>query len=114
MEDLISASPFFSAEGTFAGKTIGGLSAELRAGTVAASEVPVGYVTIGGNNLIANTRSALSLMRAGIPQSAWTLIDMTATDGAAIEARLMSNGLSVEGASTLRITGMGQSINNLQ
>lgn len=60
-----TASPYFSAEGDFAGKTIGSLASELRAGTVAAAEVPIGTVNIGGNTLIVNTRSALALTRAG-------------------------------------------------
>ena len=108
-----TASTNFSAEGTFAGKTIGSLADELRAGTVAASEVPVGIVNLGSNALIVNTRSALALTRAGIPQSSWNLVNMTATNGAAIEARLAANCLTAEGTATLRITGLGQSASAL-
>jgi filamentous hemagglutinin len=88
-----TASASFSGEGTFAGRTIGGLAADLRAGVIAPSQVPVRYVLNGGNNLIVNTRSSLALMRAGIPQSQWNLINTTATDLAPIQARLLSNGL---------------------
>ncbi len=109
-----TASTAFSADGAFAGKTIGGLAADLRAGTVAASDVPVGYVNLGGNSLIVNTRSSLALTRAGIPQSGWTMIDMTATDGAAIQARLLRNGLTLEGTPTLRITGLGSGASSLE
>jgi YD repeat-containing protein len=109
-----TASAAFSAEGSFAGKTIGGLAGELRSGAVAASDVPVKFVNIGGNSLIVNTRSSLALMRAGIPQSGWTLINATATDAASIEARLLSNGLTVEGTSTLRITGLGSGASSLR
>ena len=109
-----TASPFFHEDGTFAGRTIGGLSSELRAGTMAAKDVPVGYVTIRGNDLIVNTRSALSLMRAGIPQESWTLNDVTSTEASAIEDRLLRNGLSSEGTSTLRITGLGKGASNLE
>lgn len=103
-----TASEAFSAEGVFAGETIGSLAARLRAGTISAADVPVRYVTIDGNHLIADTRSALALRRAGIPQSSWTLIDATATETAAIEARLIKNGLTAEGTDVLRITGAGQ------
>jgi hypothetical protein len=79
-----------------------------------ASDVPVGYVNLSGNNLIVNTRSSLALTRAGIPQSEWTLIDATATEAAAIQARLLRNGLTVEGTSTLRITGAGRTASNIE
>ena len=68
---------------------------------------PVQYVTIEGSRLIVNTRSALALMRAGVPRDSWRLIDATATDAAAIEARLIKNGLTSEGTDVLRITGAG-------
>jgi hypothetical protein len=102
-----TASAAFSADGTFAGETIESLAAKLRAGTISPADVPVRYVTIEGNDLIDNTRSALALRRAGIPQSSWTLVDATATDTAAIEARLIKNGLTAEGTDVLRITGAG-------
>lgn len=104
----ITASDAFGADGIFAGETIGALAARLRAGGISAADVPVRYVTIEGNHLIADTRSALALRRAGIPQSSWTLIDATATETAAIEARLIKNGLTAEGTDVLRITGSGQ------
>ncbi|HEX4334487.1 MAG TPA: toxin TcdB middle/N-terminal domain-containing protein [Polyangiaceae bacterium] len=109
-----TASSAFHADGTFAGKTIGGLAAELRAGEITAGDVPLKYVTIGGNNLIVNTRSSLSLMRAGIPQSEWTLTNSTATDAASIEQRLLRNGLGSEGTTTLRITGLGKNASDLK
>lgn len=94
-----------TASPAFSGETIGSLAEKLRAGTVSAADVPVRYVNIGGSNLIVNTRSSLALTRAGIPQRSWTLIDATATDAAAIEARLSSNALTAEGTDVLRITG---------
>ena len=81
---------------------------------MAASDVPVKYVTIGGNKVIVNTRSSLALMRGGIPQSQWTLIDATATDAAAIQARLLRNGLGPEGTPVLRITGLGSGASSLE
>ena len=77
-------------------------------------QVPVGYVTIEGNNLTVNTRSSLALMRAGIAQSEWNLIDRTATDAAAIQDRLVKNGLTSEGTATLRISGSGGNASNLK
>jgi hypothetical protein len=70
-----TASAAFSAKGTFAGETVGSLAEKVRTGAISPADVPVGYVTIDGNNLIVNTRSSLALMRADIPQSSWTLID---------------------------------------
>ena len=109
-----TASAAFSADGLFAGETIGSLAARLRAGTISAADVPVRYVTIEGNHLIADTRSALALRRAGIPESAWRLIDATATETAAIESRLIKNGLTAEGTDLLRITGAGQGESSLR
>ena len=85
----------------------GGLAGDLRAGAVA-GDVPVSYVNLGGNSLIVNTRSSLALTRAGIPQSSWTFIDATATDAASIQARLIRNGLTVEGNPVT--TGVGLSV----
>ncbi|MBK8997997.1 MAG: RHS repeat-associated core domain-containing protein [Myxococcales bacterium] len=111
----VTASPSFSEEGTFAGKTIGQLVSELRAGSVSASDVPVGYVTTGeGTNLIVNTRSSLALRRAGIPQSEWNLVDQTATELPKIQERLIRNQLTPEGTRTLRITGMGKNASSLE
>lgn len=59
-------------------------------------------------------RSLSPLTRAGIPQSSWTLIDATTTDAAAIEARLLRNGLTVEGTDVLRITGAGPTASSLR
>jgi hypothetical protein len=105
-----TASAAFSADGAFAGKTIGSLAGELRAGTMAASNVPVGVT----NGLIVNTRSSLALMRAGIPQSNWVLIDATESEGANIAARLIRNGLGPEGTPTLRLTGLGSGASSLE
>ena len=111
----VTASPRFSADGTFAGKTIGQLASELRAGSVSASDVPVGYVTTAeGTNLIVNTRSSLALRRAGIPQGEWTLLDQTATELPKIQERLMRNQLTGEGTRTLRITGIGKNASSLE
>ncbi|WP_220025069.1 hypothetical protein, partial [Paraburkholderia caballeronis] len=106
-----TASPWFSAEGSFAGSTISDVAAQLRAGTLSPSDLPIQTINMGGDTLIINTRSSLALTQAGIPQSQWSIVDMTgdAATEAAIAARLGNNGLTSSGTSTLRITGSGQS-----
>jgi hypothetical protein len=75
----------------------------------------VGVVSIDGTTLIVNTRSALALVQAGIPQSAWTIVDMSSNEVVvdAISQRLISNGLTTAGTSALRITGSGSSASTL-
>jgi hypothetical protein len=114
-----SASPGFHLKGTFKGETIGSLAAKLRAGEISISDVPVRFVRIAGNNLIVNTRSALALMRAKIPQSLWTLLDTTESpeaynNAAAIAKRLADNGLTSEGTEVIRITGAGKNASSLR
>jgi hypothetical protein len=106
-----TASPWFSSEGTFAGQTISDVAGQLRGGTLSAIDVPVQTVTMDGNTLIVNTRSSLALSQAGIPQSAWNIIDVTGNSDVmtSIAARLENNGLTTSGTSTLRITGSGGS-----
>jgi len=58
--------------------------------------------------------SSLALLRAGIPQSSWNIVDATAEEGAAISQRLLENGLPPEGADEIRITGLGQNASSLQ
>ena len=106
-----TASPWFSGEGNFAGFTISDVASQLRAGTLSPSDLPIQTINVGGDTLIINTRSSLALSEAGIPQSQWSLVDMTgdAVTEAAIAARLAKNGLTNSGTPTLRITGSGQS-----
>lgn len=105
-----TASPWFSAEGKFAGQTISDVAAQLRTGTLRAADVPV---TVVGNGLIVNTRSSLALFQAGIPQSQWTLVRGTAQEAADIAARLSRNGLGPTGTDVLRITGSGGNASTL-
>ena len=109
-----TASPKFSEEGSFAGKTIGGLANDLRAGAIHPSQVPVQYVTIDGTKLVVNTRSALALTRGGVPQSQWKLVDATATHAAHIQERLSRNGLTTQGTDVLRVTRAGGKASNLE
>lgn len=97
-----TASPWFRADGKFAGQTISDVAAQLRAGTLTAADVPV---TVVGNGLIVNTRSSLALTQAGISQAQWSWIQGSAQDAANIAARLSRNGLGSTGTDVLRVTG---------
>jgi hypothetical protein len=85
------------------------VASQLRAGELAPADVPVQTVTIGGNQLIVNTRSSLALTQAGIQQNLWDLVDMTGNQNVvnSVTMRLQNNGLTSAGTSTLRITGSG-------
>jgi hypothetical protein len=58
---------------------------------------------------MVNTRSALVLRRAGIPESQWRLIDRTGVPEieALVTERLLRNQLDNTGTDVLRITGAG-------
>ncbi len=104
-----TASPWFHAEGDFAGQTISDVASQLRTGVLSPADVPVQSVTLDGVTLIVNTRSSLALMQAGISPSNWWWIDMTANPSvmAEIEGCLAYNGLTTAGSSVIRITGAG-------
>jgi RHS repeat-associated protein len=112
----IEASVRFQKGGPFEFQTIGAIAAKLRSGFISPSALPVQYIVRGGTRLIVNTRSSLALMRAGVPESAWVLIDMTGDleVESAITKRLAYNGLTDGGTDVLRITGLGQTASNLQ
>jgi hypothetical protein len=63
------------------------------------SDVPVQVIVRDGQTLIVNTRSATALTEAGVPRSAWTVIDVTgnAETEARITERLAHNGLTNSG-----------------
>jgi hypothetical protein len=111
-----TASAEFSAKGLFAGKTIGQVSNELRSGILNPSQIPVQYIESEGVNLLVNTRSALSLMRAGIPRNQWNLVNVSgdAVIQANIADRLLRNGLTGQGTDVLRITGAGKAASSLR
>ena len=106
-----SASPWFSPEGSFANQTIGDVAAQLRSGTLAPSSVPIEVLPLGPIDLSINTRSYLSLRRAGIPKNQWHLIDVTgnAVRESAILNRLTHNNLGIHGSDEIRVTGSGGS-----
>ncbi|WP_337271239.1 RHS repeat domain-containing protein, partial [Oryzifoliimicrobium ureilyticus] len=104
-----TASPKFSAEGAFSGKTISDVADMLRKGQLTPEQVPVQVIVVKGRNLVVNTRSSLALRQANIPVEKWKLIDLTqdASTQAAIAERLTRNGLSELGTPTIRVTGSG-------
>jgi hypothetical protein len=104
-----TASPMFSPEGSFAGRSISQVADALRSGSLKASDVPVEFIVRDGAWLIVNTRSAVALRQAGIPEARWNLINRTgvADIEANITQRLLRNGLGSEGSDVLRITGSG-------
>lgn len=90
----------FSDGGKFSGQTIDQVAEQLRNGTLKPSEVPIDYVTNpDGSTVMANTRSAQALERAGIPRDQWVGNDITGDPEAAgrVEAQLARNGLPPEG-----------------
>jgi RHS repeat-associated protein len=105
-----TASPWFHADGSFAGQTISDVADQLRSGALSTADVPVRVVTIDGNTLIVNTRSSLALYQAGIPESSWNIIDLSGDPQVVndISKRLANNELTTSGTPTLRITGLGQ------
>lgn len=111
-----TASPNFSAEGKFSGKTIGEVSDMLRQGKLDVNDVPVTYIERNGTRLIENTRSSLALKRANIPEAQWNLINKTGDleIELKITERLQRNGLTNTGTDVLRITGEGKSASSLK
>lgn len=110
-----TASPYFSIDGNFSGKSISDVADSLRNGSLSAADVPVEYVVRDGNNLIVNTRSSLSLQQANIPKSEWNMINKTGNESIEtnISVRLQRNNLSNQGADVLRITGAGSDASTL-
>jgi hypothetical protein len=94
-----SYSEMFSSGGRFAGQSIDDVAGALRSGALSPKDVPIDVIARGGNSLILNTRSSQALIRAGIPRSAWNVVDRTGQ--AAYEARLTGqltrNGLTSYG-----------------
>lgn len=69
----------------------------------------VGYVKTGESRLIYDTRTALSLKRAGVPESQWTLREVTDTRALAkMSERLANNNLGAGGMDRIRILGAGE------
>ena len=91
----------------FKNKPIEQLSAEIRAGTVNPSQVPVSFVQGNGVRLIVNSRSSLSLIRANVPTNQWNLVNRTGQSGfeTRMTRRLFDNNLTNQGTNVIRCGG---------
>ncbi|SCX72437.1 filamentous hemagglutinin, partial [Pseudomonas sp. NFACC32-1] len=57
--------------------TVSDLTEALKQGIIKPSQVPLDYVLIDGQKVIANTRSSTALINAGVPKSQWYGVDRT-------------------------------------
>ncbi|BBH31958.1 hemagglutinin repeat-containing protein [Pseudomonas sp. St290] len=57
--------------------TVSDLTEALMQGVIKPSQIPLDYVVIDGQKVIANTRSSTALINAGIPKSQWYGVDKT-------------------------------------
>ncbi len=96
----------FSAGGNFAGQTVEGVAGMLRSGTLSAADVPINVVVRNGQTFILNTRSSAALMQAGIPRSAWNVVNQTGVSSfeSMLTGQLGRNGL-INGTNTIRQSG---------
>ena len=94
----------FSSGGTFSGRTVTEVAADLRAGTIKAADVPIQYIVKDGKPLILNTRSAQALEQAGIPRNAWNTVNKTrdAAAQARLTAQLKRSKLPKGGTKTVK------------
>ncbi|HUY44956.1 MAG TPA: hypothetical protein VMV92_04440, partial [Streptosporangiaceae bacterium] len=85
--------------GSLVGRSISDVSGDLSSGALTPKDVPVGMIVRDGNSLILNTRSAQALMQAGIPRSAWSVIDQTGDPffEELLTGQLTRNGLDSSG-----------------
>lgn len=58
-------------------KTVSDLTDALKLGVIKPSQVPLNYVLIDGQKVIANTRTSTALINADIPKSQWYGINKT-------------------------------------
>jgi len=98
-----TANWLFGPEGKFGGLSIGDVASELKAGTRSVADVKVEVVRFGDQELVVNTRSALALESAGVPRSAWTVIDETSELLPMVVARLDTNKLTDAGTQVVKI-----------
>lgn len=102
-----SYNPNFSSEGFFAGRTVDEVAADLKAGRLKPSDVPIDYIERDGTKLMLNTRSANALEQAGVPRSQWIGVNRTGQERFEnmLDGQLQRNKLSNEGIPTTRRSG---------
>jgi hypothetical protein len=94
----------FHPEGNFAGRSVLNVADDLRSGSLAVQDVPVGYVTRNGINLIDNHHSSIALQEAGVPMNQWNLVNRSGMSffENSVTNKLANNGLTNTGTNTLR------------
>jgi RHS repeat-associated protein len=105
-----SASRFFQSakEGSnfkYAGEPIDKVVDGLKNGTINPSDVPVGYVEIGGEKIIFDTRSAIAIQEAGIDLSKHATKIEDPKMIQIIKNRMQDNGLE-KGASEIKLNSL--------
>jgi RHS repeat-associated protein len=96
----------FSAGGKFAGQSVGEVAGLLRNGALSTADVPINVVVRNGQTFILNTRSSAALVQAGIPRSAWNVVDQSGVTffENLLTGQLTRNGL-INGTNAIRQTG---------
>lgn len=95
--------------GPFAGRSIEDVASGIRSGAISPSQLPVDIIVRNGQTLALNTRSLVTLRRAGLQPNQITFRNVTGnpTFENILTQRLSNNGLSNAGTDVLRITGAG-------
>lgn len=99
---------FSTEEGAlFPGRTVAEVAADLHAGNMNPSGVPIEYIVRNGNTLILNTRSSQALSQAEIPRTQWNAVNKTGDPVAEgrLTDQLRRNNLTSEGTPTVRQSG---------
>ena len=90
----------------FAGQTVEGIAEMLKNGTLSATDVPINVIVRNGQTFILNTRSSAALMQAGIPRSAWNVVNQT---GVSVFETMLTDQLTrntlINGTNTIRQSG---------
>lgn len=80
-------------------KTIDDLADAIKSGLIKSNQIQLDYIVRDGNKLILNTRTSQSLIRAGVPRSAWVGINRTGNlfYEQLLTNQLIRNGLTSSG-----------------
>lgn len=99
-----SVSGTFDPDGLFKGATRESVVQGLRNGTIDPSSMKINYLERDGFMVMENSRSASSLIEAGVPQSKWNLQPAKPNTAAAgrIKEHLQHNNLPPTGVSSVK------------
>ena len=94
----------FSEEGAFGGRRVNEVAADIRAGRISPSDIPLDYIVRDGNPIILNTRSAQALEQAGVPRGQWNGVNRTGDSffEELLSGQLSRNKLGSQGTSIVR------------